>query len=70
MDGSRKITHIAEVGGMEGDVIILQDIFKFERKGLDNHGKVKGDFVFSGIMPKFVKDLKEKGINIPKSIFY
>ena len=70
MDGSRKITHITEVQGMEGDVIILQDIFKFEQHGLDNQGKVKGDFVFTGIIPKFVGKLKEKGINIPKNLFY
>ena len=64
MDGSRKITHITEVQGMEGDVIILQDIFKYEQKGVDNKGKVKGEFVSTGIMPKFVQKLKEKGINI------
>ncbi|MDS0525884.1 CpaF family protein [Clostridium sp. SHJSY1] len=68
MDGSRKITHITEVQGMEGDVIILQDIFKFEQKGVDNKGKVKGEFVSTGIMPKFVQKLKEKGINIPQDI--
>lgn len=69
MDGSRKITHITEVQGMEGDVIILQDIFRFEQKGLDNKGKVKGDFVFTGVMPKFIQKLREKGINIPSEIF-
>ncbi len=68
MDGSRKITYITEVQGMEGDVIILQDIFKFEQKGLDSKGKVKGEFVSTGIMPKFVQKLKEKGINIPPEI--
>jgi pilus assembly protein CpaF len=68
MDGSRKITYITEVQGMEGDVIILQDIFKFEQRGLDNKGKVKGEFVSTGIMPKFVQKLKEKGINIPPDI--
>jgi pilus assembly protein CpaF len=68
MDGSRKITYITEVQGMEGDIIILQDIFKFEQKGIDNNGKVKGEFVSTGIMPKFVKKLKEKGINIPPDI--
>jgi len=67
-DGSRKITHITEVQGMEGDVIILQDIFRFEQKGLDARGKVKGDFVCTGIMPKFVTKLKEKGINIPSDL--
>lgn len=64
MDGSRKITYITEVQGMEGDVIILQDIFRFEQRGVDNRGKVKGEFVSTGIMPKFVQELKEKGINI------
>jgi pilus assembly protein CpaF len=68
MDGSRKITHITEVQGMEGDVIILQDIFKFDQRGLDNRGKVKGEFVSTGIMPKFVQKLKEKGINIPPDL--
>lgn len=69
MDGSRKITHITEVQGMEGDIIILQDIFKFEQKGVDNKGKVKGDFVYTGIMPRFVQKLKEKGTNISQEIF-
>lgn len=68
MDGSRRITHITEVQGMEGDVIILQDIFKFEQKGLDSKGKVKGEFVSTGIMPKFVQKLKEKGIVIPTDL--
>jgi len=68
MDGSRKITHITEVQGMEGDVIILQDIFIFQQQGLDNKGKVKGEFVSTGIMPKFVKRLKEQGINIPTDL--
>lgn len=70
MDGSRKITHITEVQGMEGDIIVLQDIFKYEQKGLDSKGKVKGEFVYTGIMPRFVQKLKEKGINIPQDIFY
>lgn len=69
MDGSRKITHITEVQGMEGDVIILQDIFRYETKGLDNKGKLQGDFVFTGIMPKFFNKLKERGIHIPDNIF-
>lgn len=68
MDGSRKITFITEVQGMEGDVIILQDIFKFEQRGLDSKGKVKGEFVSTGIMPKFVQKLKDKGISIPPDI--
>lgn len=68
MDGSRRITHITEVQGMEGDVIILQDIFKFEQRGVDNKGKVKGEFVSTGIMPKFVQKLKDKGITFPTDL--
>jgi pilus assembly protein CpaF len=68
MDGSRKITHITEVQGMEGDVIILQDIFRYEQRGLDTKGKVKGEYVSTGIMPKFVQKLKEKGIIIPPEL--
>lgn len=68
MDGSRKITYITEVQGMEGDVIVLQDIFRFEQMGLDNKGKIKGEFVSTGVMPKFVQKLKEHGINIPYNI--
>lgn len=68
MDGSRKITNITEVQGMEGDIIILQDIYRFEQMGLDNKGKVKGEFLPTGIMPKFVQKLKEKGINIPNDL--
>lgn len=68
MDGSRKITHITEVQGMEGDIIILQDIFRFEQRGLDNRGKVKGEFASTGIMPKFITKLKEKGINVSPDI--
>jgi len=68
IDGSRKITYITEVQGMEGDIIILQDIFRFEQRGLDNRGKVKGEFVTTGIVPKFVQKLREKGINIPQDL--
>ncbi len=68
MDGSRKITYITEVQGMEGDVIVLQDIFRFDQRGLDSRGKVKGEFVSTGIMPKFIQKLKEKGINVPSDL--
>jgi Flp pilus assembly protein, ATPase CpaF len=69
VSGSRKITYITEVLGMEGDVIILQDIFRFDQKGVDAKGQVIGDFVFTGIMPSCLKDLREHGINISNNIF-
>jgi pilus assembly protein CpaF len=68
-DGSRKITYITEVLGMEGDVIILQDIFKFVQKGIDSKGKVIGDFEFTGIIPKFLKTLRNHGIELSQNIF-
>jgi pilus assembly protein CpaF len=68
-DGSRKITYITEVLGMEGDVIILQDIYRFIQKGIDGKGKVIGDFEFTGIVPRFLKQLRNHGIELPQSIF-
>ncbi len=68
-DGSRKITYITEVQGMEGDVIILQDIFKFHQYGLDNKGRVIGEFKFTGIKPSFIENLVSKGISIPTGLF-
>ncbi|HAS73965.1 MAG TPA: type II secretion system protein E, partial [Clostridiales bacterium UBA8960] len=69
INGSRKITYITEVLGMEGDVIILQDIFKYEQKGVDAKGQVVGDFMFTGIMPTCLKDLREQGINLSNQVF-
>lgn len=63
-DGSRRVTHITEVLGMEGDVIILQDIFRYEQKGLDSKGMVIGDFMFAGIMPRCLKYLREHGVQV------
>lgn len=69
INGSRKITYITEVLGMEGDVIILQDIFRFEQKGVDSKGQVIGEFQFTGIMPSCLKDLKEQGIHVSPQVF-
>ena len=69
VNGSRKITYITEVLGMEGDVIILQDIFRFEQKGVDSKGQVIGDFQFTGIMPACLKELKEQGIHVSTQVF-
>jgi len=68
-DGSRKITNITEVHGMENDVIVLQDIFKYKMQGLTSDGKVKGNFVYSDIMPRAVHKLRERGFDVPLSIF-
>lgn len=68
-DGSRKITHITEIGGMQGDVVTLQDIFIFNQKGLDKNGKIIGEFQATGFMPKFIEVLSKQGYNIPRGIF-
>ncbi len=68
-DGSRKITHITEVLGMEGDVVVLQDIFIYEQTGLDTRGKVAGRHRATGIRPRFLQRLTAGGICIPADIF-
>lgn len=68
-DGSRRITHITEVQGMEGDVIVLQDLFVFKQTGVDEDGKIKGVFQSTGIRPKFISRLEASGISLPPSIF-
>ena len=69
INGSRKITYISEVLGMEGDVITLQDIFRFEQRGLDSKGQVIGEFQFTGIMPTCLKELKDLGIHVSPNVF-
>lgn len=68
-DGSRMITHITEIIGMEGDVIVMQDIFKFIQDGIDDRGKIVGNHKSTGIVPKFMENLGEQGITLPKGIF-
>ena len=68
-DGSRKITHITEVQGMQSDTVTLQDVFAFKETGFDKNRKVVGQFLSKGLIPKFVQDLKERGIIIPKDLF-
>ena len=68
-DGSRKVTHITEVTGMEGDIVQLQDIFLFKQDGYDTNGKVKGRFVATGNIPDFCQDLAARGIPVDLGIF-
>lgn len=69
-DGSRRITHVTEVQGMEGDIITLQDIFIFEQSGKDENGKIIGRLKATGIRPKFMDKLSSNGINLPNEIFW
>lgn len=68
-DGSRKITHLTEVQGMEGDVITLQDIYIYRQEGYDQEGRIKGRFSATGIRPKFLSKLEGQGITIPTEVF-
>ena len=68
-DGKRKVTHITEVQGMEGDKVVLQDIFLFEEKGMDPNGGVIGEVRPTGTRPKFYDRLVAAGKPLPASIF-
>lgn len=68
-DGSRKITYITEVQGMEGEVITLQDIFVFEQQGVDETGKILGRLRPTGIRPKFFEKFEVSGIKLPPDLF-
>jgi pilus assembly protein CpaF len=68
-DGSRRITHITEVQGMEGEIITLQDIFVFEQTGVDERGKILGRLRPTGIRPKFAEHFSRFGIELPPEMF-
>jgi pilus assembly protein CpaF len=68
-DGSRKVTHICEVLGMEGDVITLQDIFLFHQTGKDSQGRITGEFRPTGIRPKFYDKFDNSGVHLAPDIF-
>jgi pilus assembly protein CpaF len=68
-DGTRKVTSIAEITGMEQDVITMQEIFRFERTGLTREGKVTGRFRATGIRPKCTERLETMGMRLPVDMF-
>jgi pilus assembly protein CpaF len=68
-DGTRRVTHLTEITGMEEDVVSMQDIFVFERHGISPDGRVLGTFTATGIRPKFADKLKASGITVPASFF-
>jgi pilus assembly protein CpaF len=67
-DGTRKVTSITEISGMEGDVITMTDIFVFEQSGVEN-GQVVGRLRPTGLRPKFMDKIEAAGIHLPPSIF-
>ncbi len=68
-DGSRKVTTVSEITGMEGDVITMQEIFVFEKMGVTQDGKVIGRFRATGVRPKMCERLKASGIHLPGDMF-
>jgi pilus assembly protein CpaF len=68
-DGSRKLIAVSEIVGMEGDVITMQDIFVYERNGVDEDGRVRGRFRSTGIRPRFADRLQAHGIHLPATLF-
>jgi len=67
--GKRKITHITEIVGMEQDTVTMQDVYRFEQDGVDEHGRAHGRFISTGIRPTFMPRLESAGIRLPSSAF-
>ena len=68
-DGSRRVMSVAEITGMEGNVVQMQEIFKFERSHTDENGKVHGKFVATGIRPQYLEEMNRRGVVIPNDLF-
>jgi len=68
-DGTRRILSVQELMGMEGNVVTMQEVFRFVQTGLDNAGKVKGHFEATGIMPRCVDRIRLAGVQVPNDIF-
>jgi len=69
-DGTRRFTHVTEVAGMEGEVITLQDIFIFDfPAGVDDEGRFRGRLKSTGLRPKFLDKLTERGIPVDSALF-
>src|SRR4029077_19504659 len=68
-DGRRRVVSVQETNGMEGEVITMSELFRFDRRGLDKEGNVQGELVTTGIVPAFEKRLRERGIELPIELF-
>ncbi|MEZ4864548.1 MAG: CpaF family protein [Caldilineaceae bacterium] len=67
-DGSRRVVQVTEVQGMEGDIIVMQDIFRYVQTGYEN-GKIQGHFTPTGVRPKFMEKLESRGLRVPVDLF-
>jgi len=68
-DGRRRVVSVQETNGMEGEVITMSELFRFDRRGLDKEGNVQGELVTTGIVPAFERRLRERGIELPIELF-
>jgi len=68
-DGSRRLTHVTEITGMEGDIVSMQDVFLFEKQGVTAEGRTVGTFTATGIRPRFEEKLRASGISLPANFF-
>jgi pilus assembly protein CpaF len=68
-DGSRKVTAISEICGMEMETITLQDIFRYEQEGFDGEGRVTGKFIATGFVPRFYEEMRRRGLSVNLEIF-
>jgi pilus assembly protein CpaF len=67
--GPRKVTSLTEVMGMEQDIIIMQDVFRYKQLGIDQNGRAFGQFEATGVRPTFVSRLEAAGIKLPSNLF-
>lgn len=68
-DGRRRVVSVCEINSMEGDMITMSEIFRFERKGIDEHGRIIGQHISTGIVPRFHERMKQRGIHIDLNVY-
>jgi pilus assembly protein CpaF len=68
-DGKRRVSSVCEINNMEGDIITMSEIFKYERRGVDENGHIIGRFISTGIVPRFHERMKQRGINISLDLY-
>jgi pilus assembly protein CpaF len=68
-DGSRRVTHVSEIAGMEGEVVTMQDLFRFEQRGIGSDGRVLGEFRGTGLRPRFAEKFEVAGIHLAPDLF-
>jgi pilus assembly protein CpaF len=68
-DGKRRVTSIAEITGLEGDIVQMQEIFKFVRTSTSEDGVIEGHFQATGVRPRFLSELAARGLKVPSSYF-